>query len=344
MPHRRHVAAVIAAFALLLPTAAAAAQDGPTRPRPRARVVGTLEESDVAHAMNRRGDVPFRTGQGGAGVWNAVTGERRALADVPHALPTDIADDGRVVGVRSGQGVVLWGADGTVTTPGLPEGETSADTARLGEDGTLLVAASHQFISWPGGHPRVATSYYRWRPETGFQHLSGPNDGSYASALNDKGIVVGWRDDTGTAWRPDGTEVRYSGSAPGTTRTWLHDINNAGVAVGGQIRPDGVSAAVRWGAPDAPRQLADEGLGGQALDINARGWITGTVRVTADTVATSLPAVWDPHGAPHRLDSMLDLPEGTVRSIDDINDHNQLLLRVYDTAAGRMSTLVVQLR
>ena len=210
------------------------AQDGPTRPQLRARVVGTLEESDVARAINKHGDVTFRTGQGEPVVWNAVTGKQRALTDAPIAMPTDIADDGRVVGVQSGQGVVLWNADGTVTPLGLPPGETSAGMARLGEDGTLLVTASHQFISRPGGHPRVATSYYRWRPETGFQHLSGPGDGSFtaAPALNDKGLVVGWRDSAGTAWRPDGTEATYSGSVPGTTRTWLHGVNNNGVAVG----------------------------------------------------------------------------------------------------------------
>ncbi|MGY0064991.1 hypothetical protein ACWY4P_52645 [Streptomyces sp. LZ34] len=262
----------------------------------------------------------------------------------PLANPTDIADDGRVVGVQPGQGVVLWNADGTVTTPGLPSGEISAGMARPGEDGTVPATASHQFIDWPGGHPRVATSYYRWRPETRFQHLSGPGDGSFTPALNDKGLVVGWRGDVGTAWRPDGTEATYAGSVLGATRTWLHGVNNHGVAVGGETRPGGTSAAIRWDAPDAPQRLVDEGFGGQALDINARGWITGTVRATADTLATNLPAVWDPHGGLHRLDTMLDLPKGsTVQSIDAINDHNQLLLRISDTAAHRTTTLAVQL-
>ncbi|QLH25512.1 hypothetical protein [Streptomyces sp. Rer75] len=116
------------------------------------------------------------------------------------------------------------------------------------------------------------------------------------------------------------------------------------MAVGGETRPDGTSAAVRWDTPDAPKRLADEGFGGQALDINARGWITGTVRATADTIATNLPAVWDPRDGLHRLDTMLDLPEGsTVQSVDAINDHNQLLLRISDTAAHRTTALVVQL-
>ncbi|MEU1372277.1 hypothetical protein ABZ442_01265 [Streptomyces triculaminicus] len=364
MPSRIGVAVAITALTLLMPmpTAAAAAQDtnssarplvsasagqartqdGPTWPQLRARVVGTLEEDGVARAMNKHGDVPFRTEQGDPLVWNAVTGKRRALEGAANANPTDIADDGRVVGVRAGQGVVLWNADGTLTTPGLPDGETSAGMARVGEDGTLLVTASHQFIGWPGGHPRVATSYYRWRPETGFKHLAGPGDGSYTAALNDEGLVVGWRSDTGTAWRPDGTEATYAGSVPGTTRTWLHGVNDSGTAVGGEIRPDGTAAAIRWDAPNTPQRLTDEGFGGEALDITERGWITGTVRAIAG--GGSLPVVWDPHGGTHRLDRMLELPEGSsVQSIDAVNDHNQLLLRIRDAASHRTSVMVVQL-
>ncbi|GHF73029.1 hypothetical protein GCM10010218_62790 [Streptomyces mashuensis] len=344
----------MAALTLALPTTAVAATHdarppavlpGPGGPELRLRVVGTLEDGgDVARAMNKHGDVPFRTAQGEPMVWNAVTGKQRALAGAPLTAPTDIADDGRVVGVRGVEGVVLWNADGTVTTPGLPPGEMWAGTARLGADGTLLVTASHQFIGWPGGHPRVATSYYLWRPGTGFQHLAGPNDGAYPWALNDKGLVVGTKNDAGTAWRPDGTVATYAGSVPGTTRTWLHGVNNDGVAVGGELHPDGTAAAIRWDAPDTPRRLPDEGSGGQARNVNDRGWVTGVTRATDGTGPTDHPVVWDPDGGLHRIDTLLDLPEGSsVQSIEAINDHNLLLLSIRDADSGRTSTLVVQL-
>ncbi|MDX3227623.1 hypothetical protein [Streptomyces sp. ME19-01-6] len=79
-----------------------------------------------------------------------------------------------------GQGVVLWNVDGTVTPVGLPPGETLAGMTRLGEHGPLLVTASHQFINWPGGHPRVTARIARagnprgTEPPTMITHLSAP--------------------------------------------------------------------------------------------------------------------------------------------------------------------------
>ncbi|GHC51907.1 hypothetical protein [Streptomyces cinnamoneus] len=343
------------ALALLVPAGTAAAgntgpapagragatrgDDDPARHRLRARVLATLEGTDAARALNRHGDVVLREASGGAGVWNPVTGHRRALQG--QGVPMDITDDGRVVGV-SGTELAMWAPDGAMTSLGIPPGEERVGVASLGEDGTVLLSASHMVLPPMGGHPRPLTARYRWQARTGFQRIAGPDDG-YPRALNDEGLIVGLGPTHGTAWRPDGGTDTYTGSSAEVSRTWLNAVNNSEVAVGGQERPGRRFTATRWTAPDTPQELADLGFGGEARLINDRGWITGSVR-TGTEVLDSVPAVWDPRGNVHRLDGMLSLPQGTVLDgIEAVNDRNQMLVLVREASGPRWQTLVVQL-
>ncbi|MCA6091558.1 hypothetical protein LE181_05170 [Streptomyces sp. SCA3-4] len=314
--------------------------DGPARHRLRARVLATLEGTDVARALNRHGDVVVREASGEAGVWNPVTGRRRALQG--QGTPMDIADDGRVVGV-SGTELVMWDPDGAMTSLGIPAGEERVGLASLGEDGTVLLSASHMVLPPAIAHPRPLTARYRWQARTGFQLVAGPSDG-YPRALNDEGLIVGTGPTHGTAWHPDGGTDTYTASSADVSRTWLNAVNNSEVAVGAQERPGRRYTATRWTAPDTPQELADLGFGGEARLINDRGWITGTVRTGTDQVLDNVPAVWDPRGTVHRLDEMLSLPQGTVlESIEALNDRKQMLVLVRETSGPRWQTLLVQL-
>ncbi|MFI9238612.1 hypothetical protein [Streptomyces sp. NPDC053079] len=338
----RAVAGTAVTLALLVPggTAVAAdpdgtaavrgADDGAATPGPRARVIGTLEGNHSAHSLNKRGEVVFRS-DGPSTVWNAVTGRSRTLEGAPDATPSDIADDGRVVGSQPGEGLVVWNTDGTVTRAGLPPGEQAVvggSTMRTGEDGTVVLTAYHYVSVPPSPRPRLVAAHYRWQPAKGFQQLTRPGDGSTAVALNDEGLVVGRTEKTAAAWHPDGTVTKYAPTAGHTGWTWANAVNNREVLVGGQERPDGAVTPTRWDGPESPRQLPHLGFGGDATGVNDRGWVIGAVRPAAEGYRTD-PVVWDPRGRMHRLDSLLrPAPGGEVESVDAINNRNQVLVHI----------------
>ncbi|MFC4514724.1 hypothetical protein [Streptomyces ehimensis] len=331
---------------LLIPagTGTARAEDDAGK-RVHARVVGTLEGESVAPAVNRHGDVAFTTKQGDQMVWNATTGERRTLQKVPDAAPSDLTDDGRVVGAHHTDGLILWAADGSVTRIGIPPGQVAVlyGSPRIGEDGTVLLTAYHLVRPDPR-RPQPVYMSYRWTSGGGFQLLGAAGEGTTAMAVNDAGLIVGSSGNTAAAWHPDGSVETYAPTPGHTSRTWARGVSDRGVLVGGQQRPgsDGRATPTRWDGPAEPQELTDLGFGGEAAGVNSRGWITGTVHTSA-TDYRAVPVVWDPHGGPHRLDELLDVPEGgTLADVEAINDRDQLLVRMY-TADRKPLDQVVQL-
>ncbi|KJY41275.1 hypothetical protein VR41_13335 [Streptomyces sp. NRRL B-1568] len=306
-------------------------------------MVGTLEADFVAGTLNKHGEVAFKNWQGEPTVWNAVTGHRRVLEGVPGAIPADVADDGRVVGTTYDGRLVLWDEAGAPTVLGVPSGEDRVgwSSVRIGEDGTVLLSASHTYI--PGGFPRTVAASYRWRPGTGFQQLARSDEGSGADGLNDEGLIVGHVGNTPVAWHPDGSKDTYAKSPELTGRSWASGVNNSEVLVGWQQSADyRITAPTKWNAPDDPETLPDLGFGGRAGTVNDRGWIVGEAWTSADRART-VPVVWDPHGEVHRLDEVLDLPSGlTLESAEQINDRRQLVVRARN-AANAPVILVAQL-
>lgn len=310
-----------------------------------AHVVGTLEDGYAASSLNRHGDVPFRTEKGEAMVWNANTGERRALEGAQGAVPFDIADDGRVVGAQ-GNTLVLWDTDGKVSRPDALAGEMSIHPAQMAEDGTVVLQGQHWIIPVGAGldHPRLVTTFYRWQPGTGFERLTQPNDGWSAVGISHDGLIVGGTGSAAVAWHPQGNPEIYA-NFPGHSRSWAGAVNDEEVVVGaGQCR-SGRNIPMRWDDPADPQELPDLGFGGIATHINNRGWIAGYASTTAR--GDQVPVVWDPHGGLHRLDELLT-PErpakgDTLSSIDAVNDRNQLLVWV-QRADRTMFKEVVQLR
>ncbi|MFF4155872.1 hypothetical protein [Streptomyces sp. NPDC001678] len=334
---RRAAIAVATLVGLLAPAGTATAgqggTDGPGRARLDARVIGTLEDGYGAHAVNRNGEIVFRNPQGESMVWNLRTGEHRTLQGGSNILPSDITDDGRVVGIHGTDGLLIWDADGTPTRIGVPAGQQGVlgSSPRISDDGTVLLAAYHYVQAGP--RPRTVGSYYRWRPETGFRELAPMVPGASAAAIDDEGLIVGSTPAVApplaAAWRPDGTTETYAASPGHTSWTWAKGVNNREVLVGGQRRADGVTVTpTRWDDPANPEELTDLGFGGEATGINDRGWITGSVRTDATGGGGDVPVVWDPRGGLHRLDESPVLGTGsTPVAIEAINDRDQLLVR-----------------
>ncbi|MEU3350100.1 hypothetical protein [Streptomyces sp. NPDC037389] len=302
--------------------------------RVHARVVAELAGEHVASAVNRHGELVFRTKEGEPTLWNPETGERRALGGAPGTNPTGLTDDGRVVGAHYKDGLVLWDADGNVTKPGIPAGETAVDenSARIGADGSVILKAYHWIGPGPGPRPRPepVLTYYRWNPGAGFRSLGPLKGGTTAVAVNDEGLIAGSLGNTAAVWHPDGRTETYAPTVEGTTSTWARGVSNRNVLVGGQLRPGGLSVVpTRWDEPTEPRELPDLGFGGEATSVNSHGWIAGVARTSASDYRT-VPVVWEPHGGIHRLDELLDLPGGDRPvTVEALNDRDQMLVSTY---------------
>jgi uncharacterized membrane protein len=145
-----------------------------------------------------------------------------------------------------------------------PPGVLSSSATDINSRG--WVAVTGQF---PGEFPAEWRRAFRWTPQTGMVDLGVLERGSYSTALNDAGTVVG-----GSASRA----VQWPGTSPVPLESfglfgYASDINNAGQVVGNAGRP-GEPAAALWTPQNG---LVDLGLRimSYAQKINANGLVIG---------------------------------------------------------------------
>ncbi|MCP2168640.1 hypothetical protein [Goodfellowiella coeruleoviolacea] len=140
--------------------------------------------------------------------------------------------------------------------------------------------------------------------------------GSFASAINDTGTVVGHSGGLPTRWAPDGTATALA-TLPGQTRGGATAINNSGVAVGTATLDDGTSRPVRWAADGTLSELTtppDVAIT-SVLGINDSGTAVGMI-VLNDTYEIHA-ARWNTDGTVTDLGT---LPGGTYSQARAIND------------------------
>jgi uncharacterized membrane protein len=160
---------------------------------------------------------------------------------------------------------------------------------------------------------------------------------SYATAVNDRGDVVGYNAGDGgisaVLWRPDGTVVDL------TAETGLHevtDLDNAGRLVG-SVMPDGMNGYPALWYRGRTTVLSDQS--GTASAINDRGEITGYFFVG---VGNSF--VWR-GGQVTEIPLLPEMPEASMMQAQGINNRGQVVGFggfdgfVWDSDTGTLSTL-----
>ncbi|MCW7541765.1 hypothetical protein OOT46_28615 [Aquabacterium sp. A7-Y] len=197
-----------------------------------------------------------------------------------------INDHGDAVG-ESNFKPVLWEAGRGVrdlgALPTYPEGEGSATAINNAKQVVGVIAA----IALPNW--QFINHAFIWSEATGMQDLGarlGPPDmRSWASAINDRGQVVGATLDSegrghAFVWSEHEGLVRLGG--PGDTESFASDINNAGVVVGSVN-----GEAVLWSRGEGLQKIMDlvdpaDPLKDQVSlgvhDINDLGEIAGTIQ------------------------------------------------------------------
>ncbi len=144
---------------------------------------------------------------------------------------------------------------------------------------------------------------------------------SRATAINDRGVIVGHGDTTNgenhaIRWNPGG-RITDLGTLPGGTYSYAYSINNRGDIVGYANTASGDDRAVRW-APDG--SITDLGslpghTGGYAYGINDEGRVVGYAPIRSRTYHA---VKWQPDGTVSDIGA--NSPLGST-SAAAINDH-----------------------
>lgn len=221
------------------------------------------------------------------------------------AAPSDINNGREVVGFFGVQSQAwirgfLWSEAGEVRELGCLAGHTRCEPVSISETGVIVG------YSWFPGPPRAV----RWTREGEVIDLGGAvGEVSAALGVDRGGVVVGWRTDGDDARRSwiwsESTGVRDLPLPEGSTP---HSIGPAGDVVGWLAGEVPILWRPEAGVMVLPG-LVESGTG-EALAVNARGWVVGDV---AGPDGERVAALW---ATP---DAVLDVLDGRAGAAMDVN-------------------------
>ncbi|MDX1962629.1 MAG: hypothetical protein SFX18_05715 [Pirellulales bacterium] len=196
---------------------------------------------------------------------------------------------------------------------------------------------SRAFVWSPGGGTVELPTLHPDDPFNAVPAYNGYEGGSYATGINDLGVVVGSAGlsdshgtDRGFRWTMSGGMVNLGTPAsqglPGLglfTQSYAQNINNAGMIVGAADRGSGLTRAVYWDTLDQIHDIGTlGGTSGWAYGVNESGTVVG---ISTDSANNSRAFGW--HGG-SLVDLNTLLPPGsgwTLMRAYDINEAGQIV-------------------
>jgi probable HAF family extracellular repeat protein len=260
----------------------------------------------------------------------ATTGSFSDLGDLGGgaAQARGINASGQVVGssttLSGSQNPFLW-EGGSMHDLGIaPAGSDFAEAMDVNDAATRRVAGG---VASPVDHAVVWTVSGSGAgfSVTARDVLPGlPGTGSFAFALNDAGVVVGYSNQQPVFWNNSGSrwEVNPLLLPPNAVNGEAHDINLTGSIVGFYRLALGpcTSRAVVWGSPTTPATelpMLSGGTCAEARAINDAGQISGFAR---DGHFRGRAVLWQPSGSGGYSVTELGLKGGTLAQVLGMNE------------------------
>lgn len=234
--------------------------------------------------LNNRGDIVIPVA--GIGLSRSLVWSGGNLTDLGAWVAYGINDRGQIVGSMSSATVphaALWdnGQMTDLQPPGQPPSFTSTAVS-INNDGIIAGFGSYregthycpcsQFILWDDDGPHLLGVY---------PNENNGDNGARATAINDRGEIVGWSVDFDPVSRMRAvvwyqSEWRQLAGLTATGPSQANGINNQGQIVGWSEDADHIRHAVIWDGGT----IVDLGSPGEATAINERGDVVGTVQLT----------------------------------------------------------------
>ncbi|MGW3897417.1 hypothetical protein ACWD6L_19710 [Micromonospora profundi] len=292
----------ILASALLAAALTAAPAQVPTVATPGYRMVvlGTLGgDNSFASAMNDRGDVVGRS-QVADGTYRGFLWHRGQMVDLGAFTPTDVNNQGQVIGTRDGGlGAHVWHQGVLRPLAGLP-----AAPVAINDRGQIVGSGDAGPVLWTNGHARplplatvsdinesgqvsggiqVPDGFHAalWHLGRGTDLGAGPFNRSNTYALNDHGWTIGWQFSAqqyprGILWRHG--RALDIGTLGGNT-TEPRAINNNGEILAMSTATDNLARPALWRRGVLhDLSLAGVSMQGEVVDLDDLGRIAGWIR------------------------------------------------------------------